>query len=80
MNFLDALKKITENNTLWARPISWKGCYQAICFDKRDKYSSGGFFEVPTSGDPRRANIPPSPSELFGEWEAIDPGDVIAGK
>ena len=71
MTMLDALKKIAKPDVwMWARPISWRGSGQALCFD-----SIGGWWHVPDAGGGRTALLP-TPKDCFGRWEVVSP-DVV---
>ena len=72
MNALEALKRIAETEEwLWARPVRWKG--QAITLTKRKDYSPGGDWETVPDKRGGRYSMLPSPADLFGEWEVVEP-------
>jgi len=75
MNAFEALKIVSENGNLAARPVSWRDYNgMAICYyPKKDGVSRCGWYTIPSSNSGWMANSwLPVPGDLFGEWETID--------
>lgn len=78
MNMISALAvavgSIGRNpeHVFWARPTTWRGSNQAICFDQNEH----SFKRVP-SGCGMLPCLMPSPEDCFGKWEAVRPTVVI---
>lgn len=71
MTMLDALRAIHANPDMWARPVAWRKCHQAIGWIERE-----GWVTLPWPDYQRPRATIPRPETLFGEWEVVTP-DVV---
>lgn len=59
---------MTNENNLWARPISWMGNGQAVCMDKER-----GLLVVPSGKGGYSWH--PDPGDLIDKWEVLTPDE-----
>ena len=76
MNVLDVVRELNVQNdawgSMWFRPVGWRGLKSAFVIeDNRVMF-------VPTSSGGHPAHFP-SPDELLGEWEIVEPSVVLEG-
>jgi len=69
---LKALRTISNpaSDWAWARPVSWRGTGQAICYTP-----NAGWELVPHRRGGMAASLPKR-ADCFGEWEVVDPSVV----
>lgn len=70
MNMIEALKAISKNKDMWARPISRVGTGDAYCVE-----GNGHVLLVPSSYGGRLAYMPRL-REIIEDWEVVEPGIV----